>query len=77
VYPRTARENLIQGTVVLKAIINTKGDVVELSVIPGDPELTQSAIEAVKQWKYKPFLLDGQPAEVETTVQINFTLSRG
>lgn len=74
-YPQKARDNRIQGTVVLKARISTEGDVAELWVVSGDPALAAAAIEAVKQWKYKPFSLNGQPVEIETTIQVNFTLS--
>ena len=58
-YPQKARDNRIQGTVVLKARISTEGDVAELWVVSGDPALAAAAIEAVKQWKYKPFSLNG------------------
>src|SRR5579863_4504673 len=74
-YPEKAREERIQGSVVLRAIISTKGAVTELTPVSGDPLLTSAAIKAVKKWKYKPYLLNGQPVEVETTVQVNFTLS--
>jgi protein TonB len=76
-YPENAREQRIQGSVVLRAIISTEGAVTELTPVSGDPLLTSSAIKAVKKWKYKPYLLNGQPVEVETTVQVNFTLSGG
>jgi len=74
-YPQKARDNRIQGTVVLKARISKDGDVAELSVVSGDSSLAEAAIKAVKQWKYKPFLLNGEPVEIETTIQVNFTLS--
>jgi periplasmic protein TonB len=74
-YPKEARQKRIQGTVVLQGIISREGDVAEISVVSGDPMLTPAAIEAVKQWKYKPYLLNGQPVEVETQLQLNFTLS--
>jgi TonB family protein len=75
VYPPLARQARIQGIVVLKAIISKSGDVESLQLVSGHPILAPSAIEAVKQWKYKPFLVDGEPVEVETTVQVNFTLA--
>lgn len=74
-YPKEARKKRIQGTVVLRGVISDRGDVTELSIISGDPMLTQAAIDAVKQWKYKPYLLNGNPVEVETQFQVNFVLS--
>jgi TonB family protein len=75
VYPEIAKAAHVQGAVVLHAVISKTGDVENLSVISGSPMLTASAIEAVKQWKYKPYLLNGQPTEVETTINVNFTLA--
>jgi TonB family protein len=75
VYPLLARQARIQGIVTLKAVISKSGDVESLQLVSGHPILAPSAIEAVKQWKYKPFLVDGEPVEVETTVQVNFTLA--
>ena len=74
-YPPLARQARIQGIVVLKVIIGKTGDVQSMQLISGHPMLAPSAITAVKQWKYKPFMVDGEPVEVETTVQVNFTLS--
>jgi periplasmic protein TonB len=74
-YPQKARDNRIQGTVVLKARITKEGDIAELAVISGDPLLAEAAVKAVMQWKYKPFLLNSQAVEIETTIQVNFTLS--
>jgi TonB family protein len=75
VYPPLARQARIQGIVVLKAIISKSGDVESLQLVSGHPVLAPASIEAVKQWKYRPFLVDGEPVEVETTVQVNFTLA--
>jgi len=72
-YPQEAREQHIQGTVILKAQISKEGDVAQLDLVSGHPLLVPAAIEAVKQWKYKPFLLDGQPLVVETQVSVDFT----
>lgn len=77
VYPPLARQARIQGTVVLQALISKTGDIENLQLLSGHPMLAPSAIEAVKQWKYKPYLLNGEPVEVETQVQVNFTLSGG
>jgi TonB family protein len=75
-YPGIARENGIQGTVVLRAEINTSGDVAELTVVSGDPALAPAAIEAVKQWKFKPYLLNNRAVNVETQVTVIFSLQR-
>ncbi len=74
-YPVLARQAHIQGTVVLTAFIDKEGIIQNLQVVSGHPLLTPAAVEAVKQWKYKPFLLNGQPVGVETTVIVNFRLS--
>jgi len=74
-YPPLARQARIQGTVVLQAQISKTGDIENLQLISGHPMLAPAAIEAVKQWKYKPYLLNGEPVEVETTVQVNFSLA--
>ncbi len=75
-YPEKARKAQIQGTVVLQATISKEGDVENLQVISGDGTLAASSMEAVKQWKYKPYLLNGIPVEVETEVDVVFTLVR-
>jgi TonB family protein len=74
-YPPLARQAHIGGTVVLQAEISKTGDIQNLQLISGHPMLAPAAIEAVKQWKYKPYLLNGEPVDVETTIQVNFTLS--
>ena len=76
-YPPLARQARIQGTVILQAQISKDGSIENLQLVSGHPMLAPAAIEAVKQWKYKPYLLNGEPVEVETTVQVNFTLSGG
>jgi periplasmic protein TonB len=75
VYPQEARENGIQGTVVLHAIVGKDGHIEKLDVVSGPKELRQAAIDAVNQWTYKPNLLNGEPSEVDTTVIINFNLA--
>jgi TonB family protein len=75
VYPQEAKEQRIQGKVVLDAIINKDGAVENLVVVSGPKELQQSALDAVRQWKYKPFLLDGEPVEVETTINVIYSLA--
>ncbi len=74
-YPHLAKQARIQGAVVLEAVISKQGGVENLRVISGHPLLIQAALDAVKQWKYKPTLLNGEPVEVVTTVTVNFNLS--
>ena len=73
-YPPLAQQARIQGVVVMTALIDKGGNVQHLQVISGHPLLAPAAIAAVKQWRYKPFVLNGQPLEVETTVTVNFHL---
>ncbi len=74
VYPPIAKNARIQGSVVLQAIISKTGVVENLRAVSGHPMLVPSAVEAVKQWRYKPYYLNGEPVEVETTITVNFTL---
>lgn len=76
-YPPLARQARIQGSVTLQAEISKDGSIQNLRLISGHPMLAPSAIEAVKQWKYKPYILNGEPVEVETTITVNFTLAGG
>lgn len=76
-YPPLARQARIQGTVVLHAVISKDGSIEGLTLISGHPMLAPAAIDAVKQWKYKPYLLNGEPVEVDTEVMVNFTLAGG
>ena len=76
-YPTVAHEARVQGVVVLTAIIGKDGNVERLQLESGNPLLVQAAIDAVKQWRYKPFLLNGQPVEIETTITVNFQLHSG
>jgi protein TonB len=76
-YPPLARQARIQGAVVLQAQISKDGNIENLQLVSGHPMLAPAAIEAVKQWKYKPYLLNGEPVEVETQVVVNFTLAGG
>jgi protein TonB len=72
VYPREARKNYITGDVLLRIIIGREGTVTNLEVVQGDPILVESAVKAVKQWKYRPFILNGEAIEAETTVKIQY-----
>jgi len=76
-YPALARQARIQGTVVLRAVVNREGTIQDLQVISGHPLLVQAAINAVRQWRYRPYFLNDQPVEVETQVMVNFSLSGG
>ena len=76
-YPPLARQARIQGSVLLQAEISKDGSIENLRLISGHPMLAPAAIEAVKQWKYKPYFLNGEPVEVETQITVNFTLSGG
>lgn len=75
-YPEDVKRAGIEGAVVLRATINKAGEPTELIQISGPTELGPASIEAVRQWRYQPYKLNGEPVEVETTVQINFTLRR-
>jgi protein TonB len=76
-YPPLARQARIQGQVILRAVISKDGSIEGLTLVSGHPMLAPAAIDAVKQWKYKPYLLNGEPVEVDTEVLVNFTLSGG
>jgi periplasmic protein TonB len=74
-YPPLARSARIQGSVVLQAVIGKEGTIENLKVLSGHPMLAQSAIEAVRQWRYRPYILNGEPIEVETQITVNFSLA--
>jgi protein TonB len=76
VYPPLARQTRISGTVRLHAIISKSGSVESLEVISGHPLLVRAAMDAVQQWKYKPTLLNGEPVEVDTTIDVIFSLNQ-
>jgi TonB family protein len=73
-YPALAKSARLQGTVVLKATISPEGNVTNLSVVSGHPLLTVAAMDAVKQWQYKPFIVDGQPVTVSISIEVPFSL---
>jgi protein TonB len=73
-YPAIARAARIQGVVVLQATISTTGLIKNLRVLSGPPMLQQAAMDAVRSWRYKPYLLNGNPVEVETTINVVFNL---
>jgi protein TonB len=74
-YPPLAKSARIQGEVVLSAVIGVSGEIENLQLVRGHPMLVPAAIAAVKQWRYKPYLLNGQPVEVETTITLVFALT--
>jgi periplasmic protein TonB len=76
-YPPLARQARVQGTVLLEAVIGKDGTIENLKVVSGHPMLVGSAVNAVKQWRYRPYLLNGEPVEVQTQVQVNFRLDGG
>jgi protein TonB len=75
-YPPLARQTRISGTVKLHAIIGKGGAVEQLQVVSGHPLLVQSALDAVKQWRYQPTLLNGEPVEVDTEIDVIFSLAQ-
>ena len=75
-YPPLARQTRIAGTVRLHAIIGKDGSVQQLEVISGHPLLVQSALDAVRQWRYRPTLLNNEPVEVDTTIDVIFSLNQ-
>lgn len=75
-YPAIARQIRLQGTVVLNAIISREGNIERVDVASGPALLAASAKEAVEQWKYRPYLLNGAPVEVQTQITVNFALER-
>jgi TonB family protein len=74
-YPEAARRAAVQGTVVLDAIVSAEGAVTQVQVVSGPETLSLAAIDAVRWWRYEPYILNGQPAMVETTVSVNFRLA--
>ena len=72
-----ARQARVQGAVELRAIISKTGTIENLVVVSGHPMLVKSAIEAVRQWRYRAYLLNHEPIEVETEITVNFLLSGG
>ena len=76
VYPADAKKERVQGAVVLAAVIGKDGAVENLRVVSGPSALQKSALDAVKTWRYQPFLLNGDPIEVKTTIQVLYTLAK-
>jgi protein TonB len=76
-YPPLARQARVQGKVVLDVDISKEGTIESLRTITGHPMLIPAAIDAVKQWRYKPYLLNAEPVPVQTQVTVNFSLTSG
>ncbi len=75
VYPPLARQAGVQGEVILQAVIGKDGRIQNLRVVSGNPLLVKAAWDSVIQWRYRPYLLDGEPVEVETQITVNFKAS--
>ena len=75
-YPLLGQHSRVQGSVVLQAVIGADGNIENLRVVSGPAMLQQAAIDAVQQWRYRPYMLDGEPVEVETTINVIFSLGR-
>ncbi len=73
-YPPNALRLRIEGAVELMATISKSGSISAVSVLSGDPQLAHAALDAVKQWKYKPYLLNGSPVEIQTQITVKFKL---
>jgi protein TonB len=71
-YPPAALSVRAQGAVQIEATINKEGNVTNLKVLSGDAVLSRAALEAVRQWRYKPYYLDGAPVEIQTQITVNF-----
>jgi protein TonB len=76
VYPALAKQARVEGDVVISVIIDTKGNVVEMKAVSGNPLLMKSALDAVEKWRYQPTLLNGQPVDIDMTITVTFELGR-
>jgi len=76
VYPRNALTMRVEGAVELMATISKTGDITNVKIVSGDGQLTKAASDAVKQWKYRPYMLNGEPVEIQTQITVNFKLPR-
>lgn len=75
-YPAIAKIARVSGTVELRAIIGRDGSVSSIEVLSGNPLLARAAVEAARQWRYRPTILDGEAVEVETRITVNFVLGQ-
>ncbi len=76
IYPQDAKDSSVSGSVVMAAVITDQGKISKLSVISGPEKLRDAALEAVNQWTYKPYLLNGKPVFVQTVITTNFDLAK-
>jgi protein TonB len=76
VYPEDAKKDRVTGAVVLAAVIGKDGEVENLRVVSGPSQLQRSALDAVRQWRYQSFLLNGDPIEVKTTITVRYSLAK-
>jgi protein TonB len=76
IYPADAKAEHLSGSVVMREIISNTGSVEKLDVVSGPQKLQQAALDAVRQWSYRPYELNGKPVEVETTIVVNFSLQK-
>lgn len=74
IYPADARKAHVEGTIVLRAVISGSGHIENLQIISGPEALRQSAMDAVRTWRYRPFLLNGKPTAVETTINVTYSI---
>jgi periplasmic protein TonB len=74
VYPSSALHMHVEGAVQLLATVSKNGDITEIKVLKGEPQLSKAASDAVKHWKYQPYLLNGEPVEIQTQITVNFRL---
>ena len=74
IYPKAALAMHVEGAVELTATISKEGLISAVKALKGDPQLARAAVDAVKQWKYKPYLLNGEPVEIQTQITVNFKL---
>ncbi len=77
IYPPIAKAARVSGTVVLQATISKSGTITNLRVVSGNAMLQSAALEAVRQWRYRPYMLNGDPVEVDTTINVVFNLGGG
>ena len=77
IYPESAKDAGVQGTVLLHAVVGMDGRPLQLQVLNSqiNPDLARAAVEAVSQWRYQPTLLNGEPVEIDTTIQVKFSLA--
>ena len=74
VYPAIAKNVGVQGAVLIRALISREGTIEQVQVISGSPLLTRAALDAIRQWRYRPYYLNGTPVEVDTEITVNFVL---